>query len=552
MLKKIPLFNSQLLLGFVLSFILVFVFWAQLSEAQSRLEQAPNFVVKNLVTSQWPEIKLSLVSSNPNETQDSWSLFIAPVGLEVPAQTLTPVPPPPREPYQILVALDTSKSLNEPNLEAARRALVSFSRRLDPKDQLALIAFNDTVQLASSFTTSRFQFAQAVDNLSLSGSKTELYRSLIYSVDLLKNLPGQRVLLVISDGVEDGGSLTQFDVLNSATANKVKIYSIWLALPNTDERHRAFMERLATETQGQFWRVNHPESLSMAIFDVQKAQAPKPPKETVFNLTFKLPEDFTPEEREIYALLRQKVGDGYQTQSLTLLAPEDKLKKPADPNALDPKSLDPKSLDPKALDPKAIAPKSPDQKSTDPNAPAPEGLDSPNSPETAPEPESIINWLSRTFKEKPLILILIAVAAILFVVIMILVLANKKKTRPTNTPTVLDRPQPNRADGGKTVKLAKPNFSPFILEFSDHQKRYPLTLGKCALGATPGNDIIIDASTVSGRHAEFLTDANSCQVKDLNSTNGTLVNGSAIKSFTPLKVGDILKFGSATAMLIRK
>jgi pSer/pThr/pTyr-binding forkhead associated (FHA) protein len=105
---------------------------------------------------------------------------------------------------------------------------------------------------------------------------------------------------------------------------------------------------------------------------------------------------------------------------------------------------------------------------------------------------------------------------------------------------------------GKTIRMPpKPLLSGFALEFSEINQRFPLKLGAVTLGAAPGNDIVIDIATVSGRHAEFVVTPTECQVKDLNSTNGTLVNGNPIGSHTVLKIGDIIKFGSAKGMIIR-
>ena len=55
--------------------------------------------------------------------------------------------------------------------------------------------------------------------------------------------------------------------------------------------------------------------------------------------------------------------------------------------------------------------------------------------------------------------------------------------------------------------------------------------------------------TVSGRHAEILMIDRDIFIRDLNSTNGTLLNGRKLHNLTGLRSGDILHFGSVMFVL---
>lgn len=63
-----------------------------------------------------------------------------------------------------------------------------------------------------------------------------------------------------------------------------------------------------------------------------------------------------------------------------------------------------------------------------------------------------------------------------------------------------------------------------------------------SIGRRPENDIPVDNLAVSGRHAQIITILNDSFLEDLNSTNGTYVNGSLIKKHA-LKHGDIIGIG---------
>lgn len=59
------------------------------------------------------------------------------------------------------------------------------------------------------------------------------------------------------------------------------------------------------------------------------------------------------------------------------------------------------------------------------------------------------------------------------------------------------------------------------------------------LGRKPDNDIVLDNAAVSGHHAKMYESGGTWYVEDLNSTNGTFVNGKkTLKS--GLKAGDII------------
>ena len=50
------------------------------------------------------------------------------------------------------------------------------------------------------------------------------------------------------------------------------------------------------------------------------------------------------------------------------------------------------------------------------------------------------------------------------------------------------------------------------------------------IGSGPHNDLVIDDSTVSKRHCEIIVEESGYQIRDLNSTNGTLVQGVRVSS----------------------
>lgn len=73
-------------------------------------------------------------------------------------------------------------------------------------------------------------------------------------------------------------------------------------------------------------------------------------------------------------------------------------------------------------------------------------------------------------------------------------------------------------------------------------KEIPLTKERTTIGRKPHNDIQIDNLAISGEHAVIVAILNDAFLEDLNSTNGTYVNGQSIKKHV-LKDNDVVELG---------
>ena len=85
----------------------------------------------------------------------------------------------------------------------------------------------------------------------------------------------------------------------------------------------------------------------------------------------------------------------------------------------------------------------------------------------------------------------------------------------------------------------------WILESTDPQtpllfRIMPGTLK--TMGRAARADFIVDAALVSRLHCQFTLDDGRLGVEDLNSTNGTWVNGQKVEK-APLLPGDLVKVG---------
>ncbi|MCL2524518.1 MAG: FHA domain-containing protein [Betaproteobacteria bacterium] len=73
-------------------------------------------------------------------------------------------------------------------------------------------------------------------------------------------------------------------------------------------------------------------------------------------------------------------------------------------------------------------------------------------------------------------------------------------------------------------------------------KEITLDQERLSIGRKPQNDIQIDNLAISGQHAVVVTILNDSFIEDLNSTNGTLINGQPVKKQV-LRNNDIIELG---------
>lgn len=100
-------------------------------------------------------------------------------------------------------------------------------------------------------------------------------------------------------------------------------------------------------------------------------------------------------------------------------------------------------------------------------------------------------------------------------------------------------------DGGDEPRRV-PGERAFMLEVHRRGKEPELVHAEdgAVLGRGRECQIVFDDATVSKEHARLQVTSRTALIEDLNSTNGTLVNGNVIDGPTPLRRGDRIGLGS--------
>jgi VWFA-related protein len=128
-------------------------------------------------------------------TRDDFAVYED--GVRQPIQTFEPA----SAPFSLVLLLDVSGSTVSFR-QSLKQAAMRFIDALSPDDRVAVIAFNQKVQMLTGFTTDRRKIAYAIDIADGRG-ETQFYKALDYSLDQLgKEGKRRKAIVVMTDGID--------------------------------------------------------------------------------------------------------------------------------------------------------------------------------------------------------------------------------------------------------------------------------------------------------------------------------------------------------------
>ena len=134
----------------------------------------------------------------------------------------------PGQPLYVGVLMDTSPSAIS-KLKFEQEAAMNFLRsvlRLR-KDHAALVTFDDEVTLRQDFTDKIDLLERAVSSVKKPGRQTALYDAVWqFCNDKLRNAPGRRAIVVITDGVDTYSRARLRDVIEIAQQTETTVFAV--------------------------------------------------------------------------------------------------------------------------------------------------------------------------------------------------------------------------------------------------------------------------------------------------------------------------------------
>ena len=157
-----------------------------------------------------------------------------------------------RQPVAVVFAIDASLSMEQDHLDTAKKLMIQFLVGMKPDDRMAILGFHDDVWTVAEFTDSREKVRSQIIEMKNGGSLTVLNKAMFKGLQLLGDdaLPLHRVLVVISDGKNEGQGYMQDDVVQMAQTRGIPIFGLGLSKEN--RVYFDSLERIAGLTGGWF------------------------------------------------------------------------------------------------------------------------------------------------------------------------------------------------------------------------------------------------------------------------------------------------------------
>lgn len=145
----------------------------------------------------------------------------------------------------VYLIIDCSSSMAGGKLKQAKKGALNFARDALAKGYLTgLIQFHTSASLISVPQAEASVLEQSLDKMEL-GSLTFMAEGIRLAHVQLKNKPGTKFIVIVTDGVPNGPGDPASTLTAKAAADKDGIHIIAIG---TDDADQAFLEKLATRT----------------------------------------------------------------------------------------------------------------------------------------------------------------------------------------------------------------------------------------------------------------------------------------------------------------
>ena len=176
-------------------------------------------------------------------------------------------------PLSVVLTMDTSGSMKK-RLADAQSAAKSFLKTLQPQDKAQVVRFARDVKAIQPLSADHATAEAAIDATTARGD-TALFDALYASVESLRDVPGRKAIVLLSDGVDDDGTgkplskKTVTDVLTLARQVNVPIYAIGLGT----ELDELALKKVASETGALYLNAVEPSELKRLYDSIGKQLA---------------------------------------------------------------------------------------------------------------------------------------------------------------------------------------------------------------------------------------------------------------------------------------
>jgi Ca-activated chloride channel homolog len=169
-------------------------------------------------------------------------------------------------PVTVILAIDRSGSmLDLGKIEAAKQAALTFVDQMRAEDRTGVVIFNTQVEVIQQITSDKDALRSAINGIQ-AFSDTAMYDALNQSMTLLHGVEGRKVVILLSDGLDNASRQSFDEVMMLVNQTEASIYPIGLGDPSaglgsTSAVNEEALQRLADESNGEYFYAPGPEDL---------------------------------------------------------------------------------------------------------------------------------------------------------------------------------------------------------------------------------------------------------------------------------------------------
>lgn len=136
----------------------------------------------------------------------------------------------------VIVAIDASRSMEGPPMNAIRQGLEQMVSRKREKDRVSVVTFASDIRWETQWNVSASALQTAFRNITTRGNQTRLYDAVSAAIDEFaaqaredKDFPVRRSILILSDGHDEGSQMTLNVLSDKLAKSNVRVDAVGLS-----------------------------------------------------------------------------------------------------------------------------------------------------------------------------------------------------------------------------------------------------------------------------------------------------------------------------------
>lgn len=194
-----------------------------------------------------------------------------------------------KEGVNVVLVLDISGSMQATDyqptrLEAAKKSAETLLESLQDNDHVGIVVFESGATTAAYLSPYKERVIDKLKGIAPKEGRTAIGDGLSLGIDMATSIPNKKkVVILLSDGVNNAGVITPGEAVAYAKANKIQVFTIgmgsegqvvlgydWFGNPQYAELDEATLQAIAKETGGKYYKSVDTDTLNDVYKSISK------------------------------------------------------------------------------------------------------------------------------------------------------------------------------------------------------------------------------------------------------------------------------------------